>query len=159
MIKLSVCELAIFNFILTFKIHESKLKTHLHFSGLIGFQISTFPDFQVKINVSKAKTYLHMCIYVQSKGSFAYHHSSTVQRFHSSTFPEYHVKIRTSELTEISHISTFQGYSKVINVMCNTFYCDGVFCALLPQVKVVKYQRKSSRIVFSINKKVSKLFC
>ena len=159
MIKLSVCELAIFNFILTFKIHESKLKTHLHFSGSIGFQISTFSDFQVKINVGKAKTYLHMCIYVQSKGSFAYYHISTVQRFHSSTFPEYHVKIRTSELTDISHISTFQGYSKVINVMCNTFYCDDVFCALLPQVKVVKYQRKSSRIVFSINKKVSKLFC
>ena len=131
----------------------------MHFSGSIGFQISTFSDFQVKINVSKTKTYLHMCIYVQSKGSFAYHHISTVQRFHSSTFPEYHVKIRTSELTDISHISTFQGYSKVINVMCNTFYCDDVFCALLPQVKFVKYQRKSSRIVFSINKKVSKLFC
>ena len=92
--------------------------------------------------MSKTKTYLHMCIYVQSKGSFAYYHISTVQRFHSSTFPEYHVKIRTSELTDISHISTFQGYSKVINVMCNTFYCDDVFCALLPREKGMRHVKK-----------------
>ena len=47
----------------------------------------------------------------------------------------YQVNMLVSKLTDISHIFT-HFFSKVMNLMCSTFHCDDMFCALLPQVKL-----------------------
>ena len=106
---------------------------HFYSSTFLHFHTSTFPHFHIS-------PFPHFSI-----STFPI---STFPHFHTSTFPENQVKMHASMLNDKSHIFTFQDYSKVINFMFCTFHCDDVFCALTPQVKTVKHQKKSKKAYF-----------
>ena len=94
---------------------------YLQISLLPHFHTPTLPHYQVKTNVSKVKTHLHISRFAHFHTStFPHFHISTLPHFHTSTLlhfhtfrlpdfrlPHYWVKIKVSKVTTRLYISRF----------------------------------------------------